>query len=429
MIAGAPVGTTPGASSRKAWLVRAVCRHPVAAVFVAALVVRVVLATVLSPATGYSASPRIPARTSISPSTGRAARGDPTGHHEAERFATYVVPVSLLFRPLHELLASLVAGVLAAIAAALTTRLAMEILNTDGHSPLAPRWRSSRRSWCGPRCRFGIRPSGRSQPDSGHDDVRGVLGPPRTSPPSARRSRSCCTSSGTSACALCIAAVALLLQAVLGPSTTRRDGRHRGRHRARGPLGSRCRSRRHRLHRGEGRHRGPRSERRGRGIRTRSAGRPGRGGRGGRGGRRTGARSVANRVARRDPPSRGLTVILVEPVPWTSLRGETVTAARFESPLWWGLVALSLCSIRTSGDVGASSAFPPSTPEGVVRPRSRRGELRNRVPPSRWTRLADGAARRGRGTWALGPAHPVSAGSEPRAPRWSPPARRRARSR
>ena len=89
-----------------------------------------------------------------------------------------------------------------------------------------------------------------------------VLGP--REPRRSRRSRSCCTSSGTSACALCMAAVALLLQAVLGPSTTRRRRSASWPPScARGPLGSRCRSRRHRLHRGEGRHRGPRSERRG----------------------------------------------------------------------------------------------------------------------------------------------------------------------
>ncbi|MGQ0434287.1 MAG: hypothetical protein ACT452_18025, partial [Microthrixaceae bacterium] len=35
---------------------------------------------------------------------------------------------------------------------------------------------------------------------------------------------------------------------------------------------------------------------------------------------------------------RGLTVVLVEPVPWTSLRGETVRAGQVEAPLWWRLL-------------------------------------------------------------------------------------------
>lgn len=41
----------------------------------------------------------------------------------------------------------------------------------------------------------------------------------------------------------------------------------------------------------------------------------------------------------------GLVAVLGEPTPWTSLQGDSVTIARFESPLWWALVASAFAAI------------------------------------------------------------------------------------
>ena len=128
-------GPTAVSGTRRSQLAATVRAHPIATVFVVALVVRVLMAIVFF-VLGVNAR--------IAPDSGlylrvaehlAGVRSGSWGRQDAwyrDHYATYVYPVSVLFRVFgpHEILAQLVAAVFGAIAAAATTRLATEILPT-----------------------------------------------------------------------------------------------------------------------------------------------------------------------------------------------------------------------------------------------------------------------------------------------------------
>jgi len=62
----------------------------------------------------------------------------------------------------------------------------------------------------------------------------------------------------------------------------------------------------------------------------------------------------------------GLEASLADPVPWTSLRGNTVTAARVESPAWWLLVLASLTALSVLWRKRRVLAFPALYAAGVL---------------------------------------------------------------
>jgi hypothetical protein len=62
----------------------------------------------------------------------------------------------------------------------------------------------------------------------------------------------------------------------------------------------------------------------------------------------------------------GLKVVLTEPLPWTSLRGETVVLGHVESPLWWFLVLASLTAVPVLWRRRQVLGFPALYAGGVV---------------------------------------------------------------
>ncbi|MGQ0805914.1 MAG: hypothetical protein ACT4PI_18925 [Actinomycetota bacterium] len=63
---------------------------------------------------------------------------------------------------------------------------------------------------------------------------------------------------------------------------------------------------------------------------------------------------------------RGVTVVLAEPVPWTSLRGETVRAGQVEAPLWWLLLLAAASALPLLWRTRAVLAFPALYAVGVM---------------------------------------------------------------
>lgn len=63
---------------------------------------------------------------------------------------------------------------------------------------------------------------------------------------------------------------------------------------------------------------------------------------------------------------RGVSVMLFEPVPWTSLRGETVRAGQVEAPLWWALLAAAATAVVVLWRHRSVLLFPALYAMGVM---------------------------------------------------------------
>lgn len=329
-----------------------ISRHPIVAVFVAALLVRIVVAIVLAVG-GWIPRVAPDSRLYVRLAEHMAGFGDgrdaaslgDTGH-----FGTYLVPVSVLFRVFgpHVFLAQLVTAVFAAATAAVTTRLATEILPrwwaiaigaVVAFYPSLVVWSSvplrDSAVWAATACLalmilFVARARSVAQlamPVATIGALLYLLGYLRLA-------------------ALCIAGIALVIQALAGPARYRvatvviafgfalfvpwlvgiGPG---GIDFIRQDLGT---------------------------VRAQNA---------------ENAESAIDEAesARTSDLAylpRGLTVILAEPLPWTSLHGETVTLARFEVPLWWVLVLSSFSALPLLWRTRRVLGFPALYATGLL---------------------------------------------------------------
>jgi hypothetical protein len=309
----------------KSGMVTLVRSHPVVAVFVAALAVRVVVAIVLA-ASGWTSRIAPDSRIYVRLAERMAGLSDTPWDARSrvhrDRFGTYLVPVAGLFRVFgpHVILAQLVAALFAAVAAAAATRLAIEVLRTSwalgvgavvAFYPSLVVWSSvplrDSAVWATTAClalAIVLISRARSIPRfallaATIGGLLYLLGHLRLH-------------------VQCIAGIALVIQAVVGPARYRvatvviavalavfipwQVGA--------GPGGYDY-------------------------IRDRDVGDI----------RAAHAEEAESALSLGDTDlahlPRGLVVILAEPFPWTSLRGTTVTAARVEAPLWWVLVLAS----------------------------------------------------------------------------------------